>query len=74
LILPFRHIDDFHPTAIVKAVPQLRELLEMRQRLVDLLTKLDGNEDLQGQLQKLLGDKEKFGAVKALAAKSATAN
>ena len=54
--------------------PKLRELLEMRQRLVDLLTKLDGNEDLQGQLQKLLGDKEKFGAVKALAAKSATAN
>jgi type VI secretion system protein ImpB len=39
--LTFRHIDDFHPTAIAKAVPQLRELLEMRQRLVDLLTKLD---------------------------------
>ena len=68
--LTFRHIDDFHPTAIAKAVPQLRELLEMRQRLVDLLTKLDGNEDLQGQLQKLLSDKDKFGAVQALAAKS----
>ena len=68
--LTFRHLDDFHPTAIVKATKELREMLEMRQRLVDLLTKLDGNEDLQGQLQKLLADKDKFGAVKALAAKS----
>ena len=68
--LTFRHLDDFHPTAIVKATKELREMLEMRQRLVDLLTKLDGNEDLQGQLQKLLSYKDKFGAVKALAAKS----
>ncbi len=72
--LTFRHLDDFHPTAIVKNTKSLRELLEMRQRLVDLLTKLDGNEDLQGQLQKLLADKEKFGAVKALAAKSAVSS
>ena len=70
--LTFRHLDDFHPTAVVKAVPQLRAMLEMRQRLVDLLTKLDGNEDLQGALQKLLGDKDKFTAAKALVPKSET--
>ncbi len=72
--LTFRHLDDFHPTSIVKNVPQLRELLQMRQRLVDLLTKLDGNDDLQTQLQGLLADKDKFGAIKALAAKSAVSS
>ncbi|HMY58252.1 MAG TPA: type VI secretion system contractile sheath small subunit [Pseudomonadota bacterium] len=72
--LTFHHLDDFHPTSIVKNVPQLRELLEMRQRLVDLLTKLDGNDDLQTQLAGLLADKDKFGAVKALAAKSAVSS
>ena len=46
----------------------------MRQRLVDLLTKLDGNDDLQTQLAGLLADKDKFGAVKALAAKSAVSS
>lgn len=52
--LNFKHMDDFHPTEIVKQLTPLRKLLETRQRLVDLLAKLDGNEDLQGQLQKLL--------------------
>jgi len=33
--LTFRHLDDFHPTAIVKATKELREMLEMRQRLVE---------------------------------------
>jgi type VI secretion system protein ImpB len=70
--MTFHHLDDFHPTAVVKAVQPLRELLEMRQRLVDLLTKIDGNEDLQAALQKLLSDKEKLSAAKALSAKSST--
>ena len=70
--LTFHHMDDFHPTAVVKNVQPLRELLDMRQRLVDLLTKIDGNEDLQAALQKLLSDKEKLSAAKALSAKSPT--
>jgi type VI secretion system protein ImpB len=68
--LTFHHLDDFHPTAVVKAVQPLRELLEMRQRLVDLLTKIDGNEELQAALQRLLADKDKLSAAKALSAKS----
>ena len=70
--LTFQQLDDFHPAAVVKNVQPLRELLEMRQRLVDLLTKIDGNEDLQAALLRLLNDKEKLSAVKALAAKSET--
>lgn len=72
--LTFRNLDDFHPAAVVKNVQPLRELLEMRQRLVDLLTKIDGNEELQEALQRLLNDKEKLSAAKALSAKSDTAN
>ncbi|HRI50423.1 MAG TPA: type VI secretion system contractile sheath small subunit [Pseudomonadota bacterium] len=70
--LTFNNLDDFHPTAVVKNVQPLRELLEMRQRLVDLLTKLDGNGELQEALLRLLSDKEKLSAAKALAAKSET--
>jgi len=72
--LTFRSLDDFHPSAVVKNVQPLRELLEMRQRLVDLLTKIDGNEELQEALQRLLNDKEKLSAAKALSAKSDTAS
>jgi len=70
--LTFRHLDDFHPTAVVKSVPQLRQLLEMRQRLVDLLAKLDGNDDLNDVLRNLLADGDKFNKAKALSAKSQT--
>jgi type VI secretion system protein ImpB len=72
--LTFRHMDDFHPTSVVKSVPQLKALLEMRQRLVDLLTKLDGNDDLNDALRKLLADGTKFNAAKALSAKSETSS
>lgn len=71
--LKFNNIDDFHPTALAKQVPQLKQLLEMRQRLIDLITKLDGNDELQAVLQKLLQDPAQLQAVrKALADKSTT--
>lgn len=72
--LTFHNLDDFHPAAVVKSVQPLRELLEMRQRLVDLLTKIDGNEELQEALQRLLNDKEKLSAARALSAKSDSGN
>ena len=54
--LTFRHLDDFHPVEIVKKVDPLRKLLETRQKLIDLLAKLDGNEELAEKLQGLLKD------------------
>jgi len=48
--LSFSTIDDFGPLSIVQQVEQLRELYEQRQRLSDLLTKLDGNDELEKQL------------------------
>lgn len=51
LELNFRNMDDFGPLEIVKQVDQLRALHDARQRLSDLLTKLDGNEDLEELLR-----------------------
>src|SRR5215813_12254638 len=42
--LSFRHIDDFNPLNVIQQVESLKKLYEVRQRLSDLLTKLDGNE------------------------------
>lgn len=48
--LAFGTIDDFGPLSIVHQVEQLRALYEQRQRLSDLLTKLDGNDELERSL------------------------
>ena len=50
--LNFKHIDDFEPARVAEQVGPLRELLEMRQRLTQLLTKMEGND----KLERLLGD------------------
>lgn len=69
--LEFKHLDDFHPTQLVKRVDALRKLLETRQTLIDLLAKLDGNDVLAARLQKLISDMEGLQQVrKALAAKA----
>jgi type VI secretion system protein ImpB len=52
--LRFKSLDDFSPAAVVKQVEPLRKLLEIRQRLVDLRAKLDGNEDLNALLQEVI--------------------
>jgi type VI secretion system protein ImpB len=49
--LKFRNIDDLRPESIVQQVEPLRQLFEARQRLNDLLGKLDGNDDLDALLQ-----------------------
>ncbi|NHN76983.1 type VI secretion system contractile sheath small subunit [Azotobacter chroococcum] len=56
--LRFDHIDDFDPVNIVKQVTPLRRLFEARQRLRDLLTKLDGNDDLDKLLQDVVANTE----------------
>lgn len=52
--LSFKSLDDFSPISIIKQVPELRELFEARNRLSDLLTKLDGNDKLDVSLDKLI--------------------
>jgi type VI secretion system protein ImpB len=68
--LKFRHLDDFHPANVVEQIEPLRKLYEARQRLTDLLAKLDGNDDLDALLQEVAANTEKQEELKKLTAKS----
>ena len=52
--LRFKSIDDFHPEQVVQQVEPLRKLIEARTKLSELVHKLDGNDKLDGLLQKVL--------------------
>jgi type VI secretion system protein ImpB len=56
--LKFQRIDDFRPESIVQQVEPLKKLFEARQRLNDLLAKLDGNDDLDALLQEIAANTE----------------
>ena len=57
-------LDMFSPIHIIRQVEPLRELLEARKRLDDLLTKLDGNDELDRLLQDVLKSTEKLQQLK----------
>lgn len=52
--LKFRSMEDFEPGQIVEQVEPLRKLLETRNRLRDLLTKVDRSEELESLLERIL--------------------
>jgi type VI secretion system protein ImpB len=77
--LRFKHMDDFGPVTdhdfdpkedefprggIINQVPALRKLYRARQRLRDLLTKLDGNDDLAGLLNQVIANSADQAALK----------
>ncbi|MCP4352118.1 MAG: type VI secretion system contractile sheath small subunit [Desulfobacterales bacterium] len=70
LELKFSHIDDFDPVSVLKQVTPLRKLYEARQRLTDLLTKLDGNDDLDSLLQDVVASTENLQELKSLSGSS----
>lgn len=57
--LNFKHIDDFEPARVAEQVPALRELLEMRRRLTNLQSKMEGNDKLEALLTDVLTNTEK---------------
>ncbi|QPJ60452.1 MAG: type VI secretion system contractile sheath small subunit [Candidatus Nitronauta litoralis] len=63
--LKLRHMDDFEPVEVVKQVPALRKLYEARQKLSDLLTKLDGNDELDRLLGEVVENTEGLNEMKA---------
>jgi type VI secretion system protein ImpB len=63
--LKFRKLDDFRPEQLVMQVEPLRKLFEARQRLNDLLAKLDGNDDLDVLLQDIAVNTETQQKIKA---------
>ena len=52
--LKFRSIEDFEPAAVVNQVPALKKLMETRNQLRDLMTKVDRSEDLEKVLERVL--------------------
>jgi type VI secretion system protein ImpB len=63
--LKFSSMNDFDPVAVLKQVPQLRELFEARQRLSDLIVKLDGNDELDRLLRDVVSKTDELQTIKA---------
>ena len=57
--ITFKNIEDFDPDNVVQNVEPLRKLVEARQKLSDLLSKMDGNEKLESILNDVIGDADK---------------
>lgn len=56
--LNFKSMDDFEPANIVKQVPPLKELLDLRTRLGDLRGSLQGNDKLEESLLNAVSNTE----------------
>jgi type VI secretion system protein ImpB len=57
--LNFKEMDDFEPARVAEQVPALNELLQMRQRLTQLLSKMEGNDKLEQLLADVMQNTEK---------------
>lgn len=62
--LSFENMDDFEPANVAKQIPALKNLLDLRNQLSQLLNKLEGNDKLEALLNEVLNDEE---AAKTLA-------
>lgn len=52
--LKFKSMEDFEPGKVARQVEPLKKLLETRDKLRDLLTKIDRSEDLEALLERVL--------------------
>ncbi len=64
-ILSFKHIADFEPGKIARQIPQLKEMLDTRIGLVDLIAKLDGNDILNEKIGYIIADQSIRDAIKS---------
>lgn len=65
IALAFESLDDFEPVPVLKQVPQLEKMYEARNRLRDLLAKLDGNDDLNSLLNEVLAQPDELKDLRA---------
>ncbi len=56
--LRFNSLEDFHPERVAAQIAPLRKLAEARQKLSDLLNKLDGNDKLEELLKEVISSTE----------------
>jgi len=64
--LNFKSMDDFDPAKIAEQVGPLNELLEMRKKLSQLLSKMEGNDKLEKLLNDVISNTEKAKAMKTI--------
>ena len=67
--LKFSSMDDFSPEKVVQQVEPLKKLLETRDKLRDLLTKVDRSDELEGLLEKVLKEGKEGAGIKELSEK-----
>jgi type VI secretion system protein ImpB len=58
--LKFDSMEDFAPANVAKQVEPLRRLLETRDKLRDLMTKVDRSDDLESVLEKVLQNSDEL--------------
>lgn len=56
----FSKLEDFEPHRLVERIEPLRELMEIRNRLAELLTRLDGNETAREMLESIVSDQNRL--------------
>ena len=61
--LNFKSMEDFEPQRVAEQVGPLRELLQMRQQLTQLLSKMEGNDKLEQLLTDVLTNTDKAAAL-----------
>jgi len=57
--LNIKSMDDFDPAKVAEQIPALKEMLDMRHRLTQLMTKMEGNDKLEAMLADVLQNTEK---------------
>lgn len=60
----FKNMDDFNPAQVAKQIPLLNALYQSRVRLIDLVSKLDGNEALDNTLLDIVSSPDRVASLK----------
>lgn len=63
--LKFNSIEDFEPAQVARQIEPLKKLLEAREKLRELETKIDLNDKLEGELEKILKNTEELNRLKS---------
>ena len=75
--LRFKSMDDFHPEQVAQQIDPVRKLVDAREKLSELLSKLDGNDKLDELLQDVISSTDsldKLGVEAGVEKKEDTSN
>jgi type VI secretion system protein ImpB len=61
--LNFKQMDDFEPAKVAEQIGPLKQLLDMRHELIQLLNRMEGNDKLEQLLESILTNQQKAAAL-----------